>query len=41
MNREYTLEDFMELHNFMVKAVPGITIATDISMNGFSCLLFR
>ena len=31
MNREYSFEDFMELYNFMVKNVPGITIATDIS----------
>ena len=32
MNREYTFEDFIELYNFMVKAVPDITIATDLSI---------
>ena len=31
MNREYSFEDFMELYDFMVKVVPNITIATDIS----------
>lgn len=35
MNREYTVEEFKEVCDYLIEHVPGISIATDI-ICGFS-----